>query len=102
MLAPVGKAPAVKEAIKAERVAFRLKRELERLDLTDPDPAERRRARHEAWRRPPRRLGRCWRPGVGLRSCPQRAMADSADPTHRALLNPVARTRPETCGKTAV
>ena len=26
-------------------------------------------------------------------------MPDSADPTHRALLNPVARTRPETRGK---
>ena len=36
------KAPALKEALKAERVAFRLKRELQRLDLTDPDPAARR------------------------------------------------------------
>ena len=29
------KAPALKEALKAERVAFRLKRELQKLDLTD-------------------------------------------------------------------
>ena len=36
------KAPALKEALKAERVAFRLKRELQKLDLTDPDPPERR------------------------------------------------------------
>ena len=35
------KAPALKEALKAERVAFRLKRELQKLDLTDPDPPER-------------------------------------------------------------
>ena len=38
----VAKAPALKEALKAERVAFRLKRELQKLDLTDPDPPERR------------------------------------------------------------
>ena len=36
------KAPALKEAVKAEQRAFRLKRELQRLDLTDPEPAERR------------------------------------------------------------
>ena len=35
------KAPALKEALKAERVAFRLKRELQQLDITDPDPLRR-------------------------------------------------------------
>ena len=38
------KAPALKEAIKAERVAFRLKRELQQLDIQDPEPARRREA----------------------------------------------------------
>ena len=36
------KAPALKEALQAEQRAFRLKRELQKLDLTDPDPPERR------------------------------------------------------------
>ena len=36
------KAPALKAAVKAEQEAFRLRRELQRLTLTDPDPAERR------------------------------------------------------------
>ena len=36
------KAPALKEAIKAERVVFRLKRELEQLDLKYPDLPRRR------------------------------------------------------------
>ena len=36
------KAPATKAAIKAEQEAFRLRRELQRLELADPDPAERR------------------------------------------------------------
>ena len=36
------KAPVLKEAVKAEERAFRLKRELQKLDLTDPDPSERR------------------------------------------------------------
>ena len=34
------KSPALKAAIKAEREAFRLKRELERLDIQDPEPAQ--------------------------------------------------------------
>ena len=33
-----GKAPAVKAAVKAEQTAFRLKRELQRMDLAEPDP----------------------------------------------------------------
>ena len=32
------KAPATKAAVKAEEGAFRLKRELQRLDLAEPDP----------------------------------------------------------------
>ena len=36
------KAPATKAAVKVEQEAFRLKRELGRLDLTEPDPAPRR------------------------------------------------------------
>lgn len=35
------KAPALRAAVKAERQAFRLKRELERLDPEDPEPAQR-------------------------------------------------------------
>ena len=38
------KAPALKEALKAERTAFRLKRELQLLDIQDPEPARRRKA----------------------------------------------------------
>ena len=34
------KAPALKAAIKAEREAFRPKRELQRLDIEDPEPVE--------------------------------------------------------------
>ena len=36
------KSPALKAALKAEREAFRLKRELQQLDLEGPDPAPRR------------------------------------------------------------
>ena len=37
------KAPALKEAVKAEARAFRVKRELQQqLDINDPNPAERR------------------------------------------------------------
>ena len=36
------KAPALKEAVKAEERAFRLKRELQKLDLTDPELPRRR------------------------------------------------------------
>ena len=36
------KAPATKAAVKAEQELFRLRRELQRLDLSGPDPAERR------------------------------------------------------------
>ena len=36
------KAPATKAAFKAEQEVFRLRRELQRLDLTDPATAERR------------------------------------------------------------
>ena len=36
------KAPSLKEALKAEETSFRLKRELQLLDITDPEPAERR------------------------------------------------------------
>ena len=36
------KAPALKEALKAEERAFRLKRELQKLDIQDPEPARRR------------------------------------------------------------
>ena len=36
------KAPALKEALKAEERAFRLKRELQQLDVQDPEPARRR------------------------------------------------------------
>ena len=36
------KAPATKAAVKAEQELFRLRRELQRLGFTDPDPAERR------------------------------------------------------------
>ena len=36
------KAPALKEALKAERTAFRLKRELQKLDIQGPEPARRR------------------------------------------------------------
>ena len=35
------KAPALKAVIKAEREVFRLKREIERLDIEDPEPAPR-------------------------------------------------------------
>ena len=35
------KAPALKAAIKAEQEIFRLKRELQRLDIEDPEPARR-------------------------------------------------------------
>ena len=35
------KAPALKTAIKAERETFRLKQELQRLDIEDLDPAKR-------------------------------------------------------------
>ena len=34
------KAPALKAAIKAERESFRLKRELQQLDIEDPEQAE--------------------------------------------------------------
>ncbi len=34
------KAPALKAAIKAERETFRLKRELQRLAMEDPEPAQ--------------------------------------------------------------
>ena len=34
------KGPALKAAIKAERETFRLKRELGRLDIEDPEPAQ--------------------------------------------------------------
>ena len=44
------KAPALKEALKAERVAFRLKRELQQLDITDPEPTNRREALGEVRR----------------------------------------------------
>jgi len=36
------KAPATKAAVKAEQELFRLRRELQRLDLSGPAPAERR------------------------------------------------------------
>ena len=36
------KAPALKAALKAEREAFRLKSELQRVDRGDPEPAQRR------------------------------------------------------------
>ena len=36
------KAPATKAAVKAEQEVFRLRRELQRLEVSDPDPAERR------------------------------------------------------------
>ena len=36
------KAPATKSAVKAEQEVFRLRRELQRLELAGPDPAERR------------------------------------------------------------
>ena len=36
------KDPALKEALKAERTAFRLKRELQQLDIQGPEPARRR------------------------------------------------------------
>ena len=36
------KDPALKEAVKAEERAFRLKRELQQLDIQDPEPARRR------------------------------------------------------------
>lgn len=36
------KAPATKAAVKAEQELFRLRRELQRIDLDDPDPADRR------------------------------------------------------------
>ena len=36
------KAPATKAAVKAEQELFRLRRELQRLELSDPDLAERR------------------------------------------------------------
>ncbi len=36
------KAPVLKAALKVEQEAFRLERELQRLDLTDPEPARRR------------------------------------------------------------
>ena len=36
------KAPATKAAVKAEQELFRLRRELQRLELSGPDPAKRR------------------------------------------------------------
>ena len=36
------KAPATKAAVKAEQELFRLRRELQRLELSEPDPAPRR------------------------------------------------------------
>ena len=57
------KDPALKEALKAERVAFRLKRELQRLDITGPDPA---RPPRGASRGPPRRQGDRCRPPAAL------------------------------------
>ena len=36
------KAPATKAAVKAEQEVFRLRRELQRLERTSPDPVERR------------------------------------------------------------
>ena len=36
------KAPATKAAFKAEKELFRLRRELQRLELTEPEPAPRR------------------------------------------------------------
>ena len=44
------KAPALKEALKAERVAFRLKRELQKLDIQGPESAPRREALAEVRR----------------------------------------------------
>jgi len=44
------KAPVTKAAVKVEQEAFRLKRELGRLDLTEPDPAPRRGPRPEVRR----------------------------------------------------
>ena len=44
------KDPALKEALKAERVAFRVKRELQQLDITVPEPARRREALPEVRR----------------------------------------------------
>ena len=35
------KAPATKAAFKAEQELFRLRREIQRIELSDPDPAER-------------------------------------------------------------
>ena len=45
------KAPALKEALKAEARAFRLKRELQQLDIQDPEPARRREPLAEVRRR---------------------------------------------------
>lgn len=36
------KAPALKAAVRAEQDVFRLRRELQRLDLENPDPAQKR------------------------------------------------------------
>ena len=44
------KAPALKEALKAEARAFRLKRELQQLDIQGPEPARRREALPEVRR----------------------------------------------------
>ena len=44
------KDPALKEAVKAERTAFRVKRELQRLDIQDPEPAQGREALPEVRR----------------------------------------------------
>ena len=44
------KSPALKAAVKAEQTAFRLKRELQSLDLEDPEPARRRDALGEVRR----------------------------------------------------
>ena len=47
---PPSKSPALKAAVRAEQEAFRLKRELQRLDLEDPEPARRRDALGEVRR----------------------------------------------------
>ena len=44
------KAPALKAALKVEQETYRLKRELQRLDIQDPEPARRREALPEVRR----------------------------------------------------
>ena len=44
------KSPALKEAVKVEARAFRLKRELQQLDITGPEPTSRREALGEVRR----------------------------------------------------